>query len=368
MPLKRGAPSRFIGGYSMDSLEDVVNLLRHRRRHDLAKLLSQATVEFFEIDEASIIPTGMTVVIGKVEICAPIFDYDLLRSLSKQDNHHILEAVQEIWPYEEREGGMAINQIGYRLDQSSLRDESYNADALIQQLDRLRNTMISVSTGGPRIDEVNAEYKEVYNQLTEELETWGLQNPIPYTDLWDWYGKWSSGDLPSYQSRREYIRDLCAPLEKRLREGPSSRGAEVFSEPTGWHRVDRTLGEVRTQLEASSTEEQFQTVGLLCRETLISLAQTVFDPNQHPPIDQVEASDTDAKRMLERYLAREVAGRSNATARKHARVSLNLANELQHKRTATFRDAALCAEATASVVNIIAILSGIRDPQGTEAK
>ena len=29
---------------------------------------------------------------------------------------------------------------------------------------------------------------------------------------------------------------------------------------------------------------------------------------------------------------------------------------------ATFRDAALCAEATASIVNLIAILSGRRDP------
>lgn len=351
----------------MESLGDVASLLRHRGRHDLAKLLSQATVEFFEIDEAYTIPNGLPVAIGRAVIYAPISDYDLLGSLSQQDNQQILEAVQEIWPYEEQAGDIAINEIGYRLDQSSLKDELYDADALIRQLDRLRNTMIAVSTGGPRINEVNAEYKEGYASLTERLETRGLQNPIPYTDLWDWYGKWSSGDLPSYQSRREYIRDLCAPLEKHLREGPSPRGTEVFSEPTGWHRVDRTLGEVRTQLESSSTEEQFQTVGLLCRETLISLAQTVFDPNQHPPIDQVEASDTDAKRMLERYLAKEVAGRSNATARKHARVSLNLANELQHKRTATFRDAALCAEATASVVNIIAILSGIRDPQGTQA-
>ena len=54
--------------------------------------------------------------------------------------------------------------------------------------------------------------------------------------------------------------------------------------------------------------------------------------------------------------------RSNAIARRHAKASLDLANELQHQRTAAFRKAALCAEATASVVNIIAILSGVRDP------
>ena len=105
-------------------------------------------------------------------------------------------------------------------------------------------------------------------------------------------------------------------------------------------------------------------MGLLCREALTSLAQTVFDPDQHAPFDNVEISKTDAKRMLDRYLAVEnLTGESNTIARKHAKASLDLANELQHKRTAVFRDAALCAEATASVVNIIAILSGIRDPQ-----
>ena len=141
-----------------------------------------------------------------------------------------------------------------------------------------------------------------------------------------------------------------------------SRGTDVFLEPTGWPRVDRTLGEARTRLESALNEEQFQAVGLLCREALISLAQTVFEPDQHPPLDGVTVSNTDAKRMLDRYLAVEVAGKSNAIARKHAKVALDLANELQHQRTAAFRNAALCVEATASVVNIIAILSGVRDP------
>ncbi len=63
------------------------------------------------------------------------------------------------------------------------------------------------------------------------------------------------------------------------------------------------------------------------------------------------------------YLANELAGEPNKVARQHAKAALDLANELQHKRTAIFRHAALCAEATASVVNLIAILSGQRDPE-----
>ena len=54
-------------------------------------------------------------------------------------------------------------------------------------------------------------------------------------------------------------------------------------EPTGWIRVDRNVTEVRKRLETATTEEQFQAVGLLCRETLISLAQSVYDAQLHPP-------------------------------------------------------------------------------------
>ena len=341
----------------MESLDAVSRVLRHRNRHDLADLLSRAFVDF---DVSTTYGSLLFSLITTAEIYAPISDYDRLRALPRADSERILDAILEVWPPRSRD--MEITGVIYRLDPDSLGDSTDDIEDLLQQLDRLRNIMIAVSTGGPRINEVNRDYIEDYAHLTEQLEAVGLRNPMPYTDLWDWYGKWSSGDLPTYQSRREYIRGLFAPLERRLREGSLSRGAEVFLEPTGWPRVDRTLGEVRTRLEYASTEEQFQAVGLLCREALISLAQTVFDPDQHPPLDGAEASKTDAKRMLDRYLAVEVGGKSKTIARKHARASLDLAIELQHKRTARFRDAALCAEATASVVNIIAILSGIRDP------
>ena len=343
----------------MQSLEAVIRVLRHRNRFDLASLLSRASIDF---DVSSTYGSFLFSMITTAEIYAPISDYDRLRALSREDNERIFDALLEIWP--PRAHDMEITGVAYRLDPDSLEHAPDDTEDLLRQLDRLRNIMIAVATGGPRINEVNAEYKGCYSQLTEQLEERGIQNPVPYPDLWDWYGKWSSGDLPTYQSRREYISGLFGPLVVRLREGPSPGGVEVFPESTGWLRIDRTLGDVRTRLESASTEEQFQTVGLLCREVLISLAQTVFDPDRHPPLDDVKVSKTDAKRMLDRYLAVELAGGSNGIARKHAKASLDLANELQHERTAGFRKAALCAEATASVVNIVAILSGVRDPEG----
>lgn len=121
---------------------------------------------------------------------------------------------------------------------------------------------------------------------------------------------------------------------------------------------------MRKQLASAETEEQFQAVGLLCREALISLAQAVFDPDKHP-VEGVSVSATDVKRMLEAYIAATFAGSENEATRKHARAAFDLANSVQHQRTATFRRAAICAEATTSVVNLIAIAAGLRDPKAS---
>ncbi len=242
---------------------------------------------------------------------------------------------------------------------------------IVALLDQIQSTMIAVATGGPRINEVNTEYTGWYNELTKLLGLLGFNNPIPYTDLWRWYGKWSSGDLPTYQSRREYIIGLIEPIKTALRDSKPSHLGDGHQqllreiEITGWPRVDRTLSEIRTRLESASNEEQFQSIGHLCREALFSLAEIVFDSDQHPPLEEedVEPSPTDFKRILDRYLVAKVAGGQNKYARKYARASLDLANKLQHNRNANLRDAMLCAEATASVVNFVAIISGKRDPE-----
>ena len=135
---------------------------------------------------------------------------------------------------------------------------------------------------------------------------------------------------------------------------------QVFEEPTGWQRVDRQLQEVRLRLDTAESEEQYQAIGLLCREVLISVAQEVYDSGRHSSPDGVAPSDTDAKRMLEAFFSKELDGGVNEEARAHARGALRLALSLQHKRTADFRMAAFCAEATSSVVNILAVLGARR--------
>lgn len=234
-------------------------------------------------------------------------------------------------------------------------------DELVIEIEAQRALMIAIATGGPRIQEVNDQYISRRTKIGAELQRRCLKDPNPYADLWAWYGRWSAGDMPSWQSRRAYVSGIYQPLIDQVRTGFVS--AQVFEEPTGWARVDRGIYETRRRLEQAENEEQFQAVGLLCREVLISVAQVVFDPQRHSTEDGVRPSGTDAKRMIDAYIAVELGGGANEGARRHAKAALALADDLQHHRTASFRQAALCAEATASAVNIIAILSGRRDRQ-----
>jgi hypothetical protein len=154
---------------------------------------------------------------------------------------------------------------------------------LISHIEAQKDLMIAVATGGPRIQHKNAEYREKREVIQAVLAKIGLEDPNPHSDLWAWYGRWSSGDLPTYQSRREYIANLYGPLlailEKRKLAGP----AEPAAVPTGWARVDRGIDAIRGRLETAENEEEFQTVGLLCRETLVSLSQAIYEPSKHTP-------------------------------------------------------------------------------------
>lgn len=125
-----------------------------------------------------------------------------------------------------------------------------------------------------------------------------------------------------------------------------------------WSAVDRALMKAAEQLRRGSNTEDFQSIGLFCREALISLAQAVFDPFQHKIEDSVQSSPTDSKRMLDAFFTLELSGGSNEEARRHARAAVSLTDALVHRRTATYRDAALCLEATYSTANLVSIVTG----------
>jgi hypothetical protein len=184
-----------------------------------------------------------------------------------------------------------------------------------------------------------------------------FKNPNPYKDLWEWYDKWKS-TFSKYSERSTYINEMYNSLIQILEENEERDYLSVTVDLTDWERIERSVKEIRLRQNIAKTEEQFQAVGFLSRETIITLAQADYNKDKHPIIDRTEVSKTDAKRMLEAYIAIELSGSRNEILRKYARATLDLANELTHKRTANQKDASICSTAMISLINLIGTLEG----------
>ena len=169
-------------------------------------------------------------------------------------------------------------------------------------------------------------------------------------------------DVRCYQDIRD-VQSRIAADRKRIAERLAytwKKGGGQPPRPTqgaAWPSVESGVESMRARFSAAKSELDFQAVGLACREVLISLGKAVYNPERHVPVDGVAPSDTDVKRRLEAFFEAELGGNGNEEARRHARAAVSLANALQHKQTADYRTAALCAEATVSVVNLVSIVS-----------
>ncbi len=166
-------------------------------------------------------------------------------------------------------------------------------------------------------------------------------------------------EIPSIPTYSWPLRDVMQPGVVQ----PSTDSAERTvareskdSTSEAWSKVQRQVERARERLADASAEEDFQSVGHLCREILISLAEAVYVRERHPPVDGVEPSATDAKRRLEAYIAVELAGSSRKEARKSVRAIVGFAASLQHDRNATETEAAACLIATEAVVDVIEVV------------
>ena len=329
-----------------DALEIARTFLESLHRFELAMLIDRCSVAIHTVKEGRALDDEWYPNVQEevVIVYAPTPIDDALEALPPEDRKRIAEAVAN----------------GYlkRRSYDDIRVESIPrvADGIVALLAEMiihRAMMINVATGGTRIQEVNDYYIARETRIRERMPA-DVRYDNTHDDLWAWYKHWNA-NLGSYAERRQYVREMFNPAIAAL-----SRRSTVSlpeREPTGFERVDRAMGKARSQFELASDEEDYQAIGLLCREVIISLAQAVFDPAIHETLDGVTASATDANRMLEAYIGHVFPGGSNKEVRAHARASLALALNLQHRRTATKQLAALCVEATASTTAVILIIA-----------
>lgn len=325
-------------------MDNARKFLESLQRYDLSLLLSQCEAEIKPVESALDWPTD----IGEetVVISAPQPIAEALTSLPQQDRKRIAEAVSSgEQTFKTHEDIQVVTEF--------VGKDANPVSSLLAELLIHRAMMVDVATGGARIQDVDDYYRAREVRIREALPP-GVTYENPHADLWDWYRHWS-GNLPQYKDRRFYVREIFAPAIEAVSKRSSLPTQERV--PTGWERVDRTLSKARNQLNTASAEEDCQSIGLLCREVIISLAQAVYDPAIHESLDGVTPSETDANRMLEAYIGHVFPGASYKEVRAHARASLALALNLQHRRTATRQLASLCVEATASTTAVISIIA-----------
>jgi hypothetical protein len=345
------------------SLNDAIQFLMEGNEAEAARLLRACVLENFEAIDSW--RDGARQLDGiLLEVACPRAIYEILVDDDDPRTKSVVNAFKAIFPSDLYLKRFTVRAAPTRTPVKK-KPDGVLTDAemkdLIAAIETQKASMIAVATGGPRINDVNQEYETRRQKIKRALDKLSAADPNPYAELWSWYGKWSDGSLPTYQSRRRYIADLYQPLLDALRLGTRVTTVQP-SDPTGWARVDRSVEKIIRTLETAKNEEDFQAVALICREAIISLAQAVYDPEKHKSFDGVKPSPTDAKRMLEIFIAETLKGDSHDYQRKFAKAAFDLAVNLQHRRTAVFRDAALCAEATRSVINVIAVISGQRDP------
>lgn len=325
-----------------NSMDNACEFLKNLQRFDLSMLLQQCQKSVEQLETA--LDWFSDLEDEAILVRAPNPVAEALRSLPPQDRKRIAQAVSS---------GQQVSK-----QHDDIRVETLNgpnatgAVALLSELLIHRAMMISVATGGDRIQEVDDFYRAREARIRQAVPD-GVPYENPHNDLWAWYHHWST-HFSQYKERRFYVRELFGAAIEAV-----AKRSSLPSEPreaTGWERVDRVLSKARAQLETASAEEDCQAVGLLCREVIISLAQAVYDPTIHESLDGIRPSDSDANRMLDAYVAHVFRGGSNKEVRAHYRASLALALNLQHRRTANRQLAALCVEATASTTAVVSII------------
>lgn len=315
------------------------------RRGDLSALLQHARIE---IGATSGDFGGWQMV---VVVRAPQPFAQVLSKLPDHDRKRIAEAAL----YKRTYAGLPATDILVE----AVGDSIDGPATLLPDLILHREMMVAVATGQQQIQEVDDYYIARQARLIEGCAAVGIKYDNPHTSLWDWFHFWKGQGMDTYADRRSYVRTLFAgPVSSAVGRvhNPSPVGER---EPTGWERVDRSLGKAKAQLSAASTEEEWQAIGLLCREVLISLGQAVFDPAVHGDKDEAgtRIGHTDARRQLFAWLHHQMPGGDNKEIRAHIKASIDLAVHLQHRRTATRQLAELCLEATSSAVSVVAIIA-----------
>jgi hypothetical protein len=226
-----------------------------------------------------------------------------------------------------------------------------SVDRATEAIDAVVDVLVAVATGKRQIESASDPYAASAAELDAALAALDIENPNPFYDLWEWHRKWSS-DLPGYADRRAFVASLFRPTREELRTLSRPSLASGVSGTTPWVRINAQLEQLRQRYRVAKTADDYQAIGHLCRETLVTLGREAFDPSSHLPAGEVPPGTHDAKKRLALIFQTLLPDGRDAHVRAIAAHALDEANAVQHRPTATKTEAAIAADATILTVSL----------------
>ncbi len=127
-----------------------------------------------------------------------------------------------------------------------------------------------------------------------------------------------------------------------------SQGAELAPQ------LFRKLKIVSKLLDEATELEHFQSIGVQCRETLIELANEIYEPEMCDEEEQPKGSDF--KKKSELFIKYYLNGPDNSDYRtyikKMAEATWDYANKITHSSSATIYEASTCVTLCISIITV----------------
>ena len=238
----------------------------------------------------------------------------------------------------------------------NLIDEYDNKEAFISDILKLRDMLIDVSTGVKKIEQIEIEYKNLYNKVDEVFIKIDLDNPNPFKSLWEAYSYWST-NLDSYAKRRVYFSNLYYELLKLVNTSEGDNIINIQLEYTNWDSINRTIVDIKKQYNEANTAAQFNGIGAMCRNVYNCLADVIYKEEYHIDKTSPLPNANEYKNKLLEFVVFKLDGKTNEDFRSHCKKMIDIADTLTHKKTATKQQAALTINAVISILNIVTILN-----------
>lgn len=240
------------------------------------------------------------------------------------------------------------------------RQEAAKQALMLLELQAAR--LLNASTNGSlKPTAGDSEYRRSHRQLQELLGLLKVPNPIPYTNLSEWNGRWKRSDLPKWHHRRKFVEDLVAPTTLTLETIKASSSLSTTGgtvDPT-WRDLEVRIEGLAERLERARSNDDRQDVGRRAREILIDAAVLIQDPTLVRNGDDAPKA-ADAKQWLGLYLERYAPGSSRTKLRRFVTATWDLAQRVTHSEIDHVESYA-AAEATVTVVRVLQLLEDQRE-------